>query len=244
MIQTIRSKDRYHHETDWLSTNWHFSFDHYHDPKNMNFGPLRVFNDDTVAPAGGFPLHSHREMEIVTYVIDGALEHKDNMGNTGVIRPGEIQRMSAGTGIRHSEFNPSEKDPVHLIQLWIMPAVTASAAVVGAKEFFPVRPEREAAADRRARRQEREHQFDDRADSPGRDDLYVSSRARPIGHAQTRAGPPGLHFRDQRKLAAQRRDTRRGRPGARLQRTRVATLRSVRFRRDASGFPASRSSMN
>jgi len=123
MIQTIRSEDRYHLETDWLSTNWHFSFDHYHDPKNMNFGPLRVFNDDTVAPAGGFPFHSHREMEIVTYVIDGALEHKDSMGNTGVIRPGEIQRMSAGTGVRHSEFNPSAKDPVHLIQLWIMPAV-------------------------------------------------------------------------------------------------------------------------
>jgi redox-sensitive bicupin YhaK (pirin superfamily) len=122
MIQTIRSEDRYHAETDWLSTNWHFSFDHYHDPENMNFGPLRVFNDDTVAPAGGFPLHSHREMEIVTYIIDGKLEHKDNMGNTGVIRPGEIQRMSAGTGIRHSEYNPSEKDPVHLIQLWIMPA--------------------------------------------------------------------------------------------------------------------------
>ena len=89
----------------------------------MNFGPLRVFNDDTVAPAGGFPLHSHREMEIVTYLIDGALEHKDNMGNTGVIRPGEIQRMSAGTGIRHSEFNPSDKDPARLIQLWIIPAV-------------------------------------------------------------------------------------------------------------------------
>jgi redox-sensitive bicupin YhaK (pirin superfamily) len=123
MIQTIRAEDRYHLETDWLSTNWHFSFDHYHDPNNMNFGPLRVFNDDTVAPAGGFPLHAHREMEIVTYVIDGALEHKDNLGNTGVIRPGEIQRMSAGTGVRHSEFNPSEKAPVHLIQLWIVPAV-------------------------------------------------------------------------------------------------------------------------
>ncbi len=123
MIQTIRSKDRYQSETDWLSTKWHFSFADYHDPDNMNFGPLRVFNDDTVAPAGGFPLHAHREMEIVTYVIDGALEHKDNMGNTGVIRPGEIQRMSAGTGIHHSEYNPSEKDPVHLIQLWIMPAV-------------------------------------------------------------------------------------------------------------------------
>ena len=123
MIQTIRSNDRYHAETDWLSTYWHFSFDHYHDPANMQFGPLRVFNDDVVAPAGGFPLHAHREMEIVTYIIAGALEHKDSMGNEGVIRPGEIQRMSAGTGVRHSEYNPSQKDPVHLIQLWIMPAV-------------------------------------------------------------------------------------------------------------------------
>jgi quercetin 2,3-dioxygenase len=123
MIQTIRSNDRYHFETDWLKTYWHFSFDHYHDPANMNFGPLRVFNDDAVAPAGGFPLHGHREMEIVTYVIEGSLEHKDNMGNTGVIRPGEIQRMSAGTGVRHSEYNHSEKDPVRLVQLWITPAV-------------------------------------------------------------------------------------------------------------------------
>jgi len=123
MIQTIPSKDRYHHETEWLSTNLHFSFADYHDPNNMSFGPLRVFNDDTFAPAGGFPLHSHREMEIITYVIQGVLEHKDNLGNTGVIRPGEIQRMSAGTGIRHSEFNPSEKDALHLIQLWIVPSV-------------------------------------------------------------------------------------------------------------------------
>jgi redox-sensitive bicupin YhaK (pirin superfamily) len=123
MIRTIRSKDRYHAETDWLSTNWHFSFDHYHDPENMNFGPLRVFNDDTVAPAGGFPFHGHREMEIVTYMIDGALEHKDNVGNTGVIRPGEIQRMSAGTGIRHSEYNASQKQPAHLLQIWIVPSV-------------------------------------------------------------------------------------------------------------------------
>ena len=123
MIQTIRSNERYHAETDWLNTHWHFSFDHYHDPKNMNFGPLRVFNDDVVAPAGGFPFHAHREMEIITYIIEGAIEHRDDMGNTGVIRPGEIQRMSAGTGVRHSEYNPSKKDPAHLLQLWIMPAV-------------------------------------------------------------------------------------------------------------------------
>jgi redox-sensitive bicupin YhaK (pirin superfamily) len=123
MIETIRSNERYHAETDWLNTHWHFSFDHYHDPSNMNFGPLRVFNDDVVAPAGGFPFHSHREMEIITYIIEGAIEHRDDMGNIGVIRPGEIQRMSAGTGVRHSEYNPSKKDPVHLLQLWIMPAV-------------------------------------------------------------------------------------------------------------------------
>ncbi len=123
MIQTIRSNDRYHFETDWLKTYWHFSFDQYYDPANVSFGPLRVFNDDVVAPGGGFPLHGHREMEIVTYIIEGALEHKDNMGNTGVIRPGEIQRMSAGTGVRHSEFNHSGNDPVHLVQLWITPAV-------------------------------------------------------------------------------------------------------------------------
>ena len=123
MIQTIRSQDRYHIESDWLNTYWHFSFDHYHDPSNMSFGPLRVFNDDVIAPASGFPLHGHREMEIVIYIIEGALEHKDNMGNIGVIRPGEIQRMSAGTGVRHSEYNSSKKEPVHLIQLWITPAV-------------------------------------------------------------------------------------------------------------------------
>lgn len=123
MIKTIRSNERYHTETDWLNTHWHFSFDHYNDPTNMNFGPLRVFNDDVVAPAGGFPFHSHREMEIITYIIEGAIEHRDDMGNIGVIRPGEIQRMSAGTGVRHSEYNPSKKDPVHLLQLWIMPAV-------------------------------------------------------------------------------------------------------------------------
>ncbi len=123
MIQTIRSKDRYHLDSGWLNTYWHFSFDDYHDPENMNFEPLRVFNDDTFAPASGFPLHGHREMEIVTYLIDGALEHHDDLGNTGIIRPGEIQRMSAGTGVRHSEYNHSKKDPVHLVQLWITPAV-------------------------------------------------------------------------------------------------------------------------
>jgi quercetin 2,3-dioxygenase len=123
MIQLIRSKDRYHIENEWLSAYWHFSFDHYRDPANVSFGPLRVFNNDTIAPGGGFPFHPHREMEIVTYLIQGQLEHRDTMGNTGVITPGEIQRMSAGTGLRHSEFNPSEEAPTQLVQLWLFPAV-------------------------------------------------------------------------------------------------------------------------
>src|SRR5438477_12800923 len=108
MIQVIKSKDRYHYENDWLSTYWHFSFDQYYDANNTSFGPLRVFNDDVVQPASGFPTHGHREMEIVTYVLNGELEHKDSTGAVGVIAAGEVQRMSAGTGIRHSEYNASK----------------------------------------------------------------------------------------------------------------------------------------
>ncbi len=123
MIQVIRSAERYHFENEWLSTYWHFSFDHYYDPANVSFGPLRVFNDDVIRPGGGFPQHGHREMEIVTYVIEGQLEHRDDLSNVGAISPGEIQRMSAGTGIHHSEYNASQEKPVHLVQLWILPAV-------------------------------------------------------------------------------------------------------------------------
>ncbi len=135
MTQIIRSADRYHFETDWLSTHWHFSFDHYHDPANISFGPLRVFNDDIIRGAGGFPMHPHREMEIVTYVIEGELEHRDSMGNVGRISPGEIQRISAGTGVRHSEYNASDKKPLHLVQLWIIPAVAGLAPSWEQKKF-------------------------------------------------------------------------------------------------------------
>jgi len=124
MIEIINHEQRYHFESEWLSTYWHFSFDHYYDPQNLGFGPLRVFNDDVVQPSSGFPTHGHREMEIVTYVLEGELEHQDSTGGSGLIGPGEVQRMSAGTGIRHSEFNPSADQPVHLLQLWIIPAVS------------------------------------------------------------------------------------------------------------------------
>lgn len=121
MIQKIAAQDRFHLESDWLSAYWLFSFDRYYDPNNMAFGPLRVFNHDTIKGGTGFPTHSHREMEIVTYVLEGSLAHKDSTGGVGYIRPSEVQRMTAGTGIAHSEFNASESATVKLLQMWVLP---------------------------------------------------------------------------------------------------------------------------
>jgi redox-sensitive bicupin YhaK (pirin superfamily) len=119
VIKIVRSADHFRHEEDWLSTNWHFSFDSYRDPANMGFGPLRVFNDDIIQPGKGFGFHRHRDMEIITYVIDGELEHRDDRGNKGIISAGEVQMMTAGTGIMHSEYNHSKEKPLRLLQMWI-----------------------------------------------------------------------------------------------------------------------------
>jgi len=121
MIRIRKSADRGHVQWDWLDTYHSFSFGEYHDPKNMGFRALRVINDDRVAAANGFPMHPHRDMEIVTYVLEGALGHKDSMGNGSVIAPGDVQRMSAGKGIVHSEWNHSKTEGVHLLQIWLMP---------------------------------------------------------------------------------------------------------------------------
>lgn len=136
-MEIIRANARGAFQNDWLKSRHSFSFGDYYDPSRMGFSTLRVINEDWVAAGGGFSMHGHRDMEIITYVLDGALSHKDSLGNGDTIRPGDVQRMSAGRGILHSEFNHSADTPVHLLQIWIQPTVSGIQPSY-AQQHFPL----------------------------------------------------------------------------------------------------------
>jgi quercetin 2,3-dioxygenase len=135
VFEVVRSNARAHADHGWLDTYYSFSFADYVDPENLHWGALRVFNDDTIAPGEGFPTHQHRDMEIVTYVLSGQLAHRDTLGNHGIVGPGGVQFMSAGTGVAHSEYNGSPDAPLHLVQMWVLPGSLGMRPSYGQQDF-------------------------------------------------------------------------------------------------------------
>ena len=135
MIEVRRRQEIYHKEGGWFSANWHFSFDEYHDPDSMGFGTLRVFNDDRLVPGAVWPMHPHRDIEGLTYVVEGTFEHRDSLGNGGILPAGSVQRMTLGSGAYHSEMNGSQAEPLHFIQMWIIPRERGLPPSVEQKEF-------------------------------------------------------------------------------------------------------------
>lgn len=185
-MMTLRpGRERGRTRIEWLDSHHSFSFGEYYDPAHMGFRALRVINEDRIAPGAGFPAHAHRDMEIVTLVLSGALAHKDSLGNGAAILPGEIQRMSAGTGIRHSEFNPSQEEPTHLLQIWLLPERTGLEPSYEQKRF--------SEAERRGRLR----LVADRNGSDGAVTIHADARiyagTLPAGQRTSHALTPGRH---------------------------------------------------